>query len=255
MKRLLISVALLGLLLAGGCEPVRRKIIVHEDGSCDVKVSFSIDAGNLERARKLGLPVTRELAEQFLRERGYRLTPKSFSTGGEGSKKISFECTTTSGTATAAASRLVFKKIGSPGDYNFEFDPAIVSLSGSEQKPYALVGPEKDQVGYVDCITTVAVPGKVLSHAGGTVKVTSSESVLTWRARLGKLMDPGVPAYKAKVRILMGGDPGSVAWIVLLIPTCALMLGLVMTAINTKRGATGREARGKATRKHGHGMR
>ena len=253
MKRLLMSVALLGLLLAGGCEPVRRKIIVQEDGSCDVKVSFSIEAGNLERARKLGLPVTRELAEQFLRERGYRMS--TFTTGGEGSKKIAFECTTTPGAATAAASRLVFKKTGSSGDYDFEFDPAIVSLSGSEPKPYALVGPEKDQVGYVDCITTVAVPGKVLSHVGGTVKVTSSESILTWRDRLGKLMDPGVPACKAKVRILMGGDPGSVAWIVLLIPTCTLMLGLVMTAVSTKRGAAGRETRGKATRKRGHGLR
>jgi len=253
MKRLLMSVILLGLVLAGGCEPVRRKIIVHENGSCDVKVSFSIEAGQLERARELGLPVTRERADQFLRERGYRLS--SFSTGGEGSKKISFECTTTPSAATAAASRLVFKKIGSSGDYNFEFDPAIVSLTGSEPKSYPLVGPEKDQVGYVNCVTEVYVPGKVLSHAGGAVKVEAARSVLTWRSPLRKLAEPGAAPYKAKVRILMGSDPGGVAWVVLLIPTCMLMLGLVMTIITTKRGAVGRETRGKATRKRGHGLR
>ena len=253
MKRLLMSAVMLGLLLAGGCEPVRRKIIVHEDGSCDVKVSFSIEPGQLERARRLGMPVTRELAEQFLRERGYRMS--NFKTEGEGSKNIAFDCTTTPASATAAASRLVFKKTGSSGDYDFEFDPAIVSVTGSEQKAYPLVGPERDQVGYVDCITEVHVPGKVISHAGGTVKVTSTESLLTWRDRLGKLMDPGAAPYKAKVRILVGSDPGSVAWVLLLIPTCTLMLGLVMTIVVTRRGSAGRETRGKATRKRGHGLR
>lgn len=253
MKQLLKSVAILGLLLAAGCEPVRRKIIVHEDGSCDVKVAFSIESAQMERARKLGLPVTRDLAGHFLSARGYRMS--NFKSEGEGTKKITFECKTTAGSATAVASRLVFKKTGSSSDYNLEFDPAVVSVVGSEQKAYALVGPEKDLVGSVDCITTVAVPGKVLSHAGGTVKVTSSESILTWRDRLGKLMDPGAAPYKAKVRILVGSAPGGVAWILVLIPTCTLILGLVMTIVKTGRGAAGRQTRGKATRKRGHAMR
>ena len=71
MKHLLAAVAMVGVTLAAGCEPVKQRIIVHEDGRVEMGVTFILpdDKEQLEKAAELGVPVTEGQAKAFFDER------------------------------------------------------------------------------------------------------------------------------------------------------------------------------------------
>ena len=66
-------------------------------------------------------------------------------------------------------------------------------------------------------------------------------------------MEEDVAPCTASVRILSEADPGKGAYLLLLGAFVALLLGLIMVLVQTKRAGGG--ARGKATRARGHAVR
>ena len=260
MKYLLAAVAMIGVTFAAGCEPVKQRIIVHEDGRIEMGVTFILpdDREQLEKAAELGVPVTEDQAKAFFGERGFSLDEKGFAEADAkepGFKQFTIRCQATSSAATSALNRVIYQKTGAASnEFRFEFDPALVKIEGDERTGIELPPQLKDQVAFADVITAVDLPGKVISNEGGALTTRASVTTVTWRKKLGSLMESDVQLYGATVRVLQGSNPGMAAWAVLLVSLVGLVLAFVMTTLQKQRAAGGR-VRDKATRKHGHSVR
>ena len=256
MKRLWAVLAVATMVGAAGCRPIEERIVAHPDGKVGVFVKFALpsDDASLKQAEEAGLPVTQQAAAQFLRARGYELAQKGFSKSepdNEGYITFEIEATPTRQAETAAVNRLKYAQVSGSG-WRLDFDPTLMRLDAGEKKPYEVGEALLRDFENENCVIQAEFPGKILSSSGGARSTSPRASIVTWRQRIGRLMEEDVAPYTASVRILSEADPGRGAYLLLLGALIAFFLGLIMTLVQVKRGARKRD---KATRGRGHAVR
>ena len=257
MKRLWAVIAVAAIVGAIGCRPIEQRIVAHPNGDVEVFVKFALpsDDATLAQAAAAGVPVSQQEAAEFLKARGYELAQKGFSKSepdDEGYITFDIKATPTPRAATALANRLNYSQV-SGSEYRLDFDPGLMRLDAGEKKPYEVNAALLRDFENENCVTQAEFPGKILSSSGGARSTSPRASIVTWRQRIGRLMEKDVAPYTASVRILSEADPGKGAYLLLLGAFVAFLLGLIMVLVQTKRA--GGSTRGKVTRAHGHAVR
>ena len=244
-----------------GCFPVDQTITITENDPAVLTFTYSLNDIQIARAGELGLPVSKELAAQFVGQRGYTLSPKDgyrsepLKGEGAGFHKFTVKCEATDRAARSPANQFVYRRSADPSEYDFQYDASIRAIEGASAVPFDLSPLELSQIGRASANVKVQFPGKILQHSGVSEAVSSNSTTITWNFKVRDLFtDEPVPCT-ARVKILSQTNPGISASLILLGAFIALVVALIQTILQTRSAADRGTRRGRATRKHGHAAR